>query len=162
MSEVDERIMWLATVICMPTRRDAVRAAFDRIIAIGRFRAVDMPRLPCTDHFPRGFAEWARRHDHPVLALAFDLVALSPDDASAVIHSAVSGAIGLLCSAYGDTSEARARLRVWDDVARGKHSGDDFSRSPRCIGATRCSSSSQTVNKENRCEIASAIRRSNC
>jgi hypothetical protein len=41
---VDDRIMWLANnVICMPTRRDAVRAAFDKIIAIGRFRAADMP-----------------------------------------------------------------------------------------------------------------------
>jgi ATP-dependent Lon protease len=121
----DDRIMWLATVICMPTRRAATRAAFNKIIAIGRFRAVDMPKLPCTDHFPRGFAEWARRHDHHVLALAFDLVALSTDDSAATAHI-VASAIGLLCSADGDTSEARARLRVWDDVARGKHTGDDF------------------------------------
>src|ERR1700729_4257474 len=65
---VDDRIMWLANnVICMPTRRDATRAAFDKI---GHFRAADMPTLPCTDSIPSGFAEWARRHDHPVLALA--------------------------------------------------------------------------------------------
>jgi hypothetical protein len=54
-----------------------------------------MPKLPCTDHFPRGFAEWARRHDHHVLALAFDLVALSTDDSAATAHI-VASAIGLL------------------------------------------------------------------
>jgi hypothetical protein len=132
MSEsVDDQIMWLAdNVIGMPTRRDAVRQAFDRIIAIGRFHAAGTPTLPCGDHFPRGFAEWSRRHDHHALALAFELLALSTDDASAVIHSAVSGAIELLCSAYGDTREARARLRVWEDVARCKYDpaghDDDF------------------------------------
>src|ERR1700722_15671883 len=114
---VDDRIMWLANnVICMPTRRDATRAAFDKIIAIGHFRAADMPTLPCTDSIPSGFAEWARRHDHPVLALAFDLVALSTDDDAAAVSHLVAGANGLLCSAAGDTSEARARLRVWNDV----------------------------------------------
>jgi hypothetical protein len=130
MSDVDERILWLAAVICMPTRRAAMRAAFDKIIELGNFRAVDRPKLPDGDNVPRGFAEWATRHDQHELALAFYLVAMSTDDAAEVIHTTVSGAIGLLCSADGNTGEARARLRVWDDVARGKYdlaaSGGDF------------------------------------
>jgi hypothetical protein len=118
MSEVDDRIMWLASVICTPTRRDAARAAFDQIRKIDGFSAAGMPKRGTNDIF-RATAERVRPTD-PVLALAFELLALSTDDVAAVTHI-VAGAHGLLCSAAGDTSEARARLRIWDDVARGKY-----------------------------------------
>jgi hypothetical protein len=80
-----------------------------------------------------------------VLALACELVGLNTDD-DAAAADIVNGAGGLLCSAAGDTSKARARLRVWDDIARGKHAGDDpfeiAEKFWRSFGAARCSSSS--------------------
>jgi hypothetical protein len=62
--DVVDHILWLAAVIYQPTRRDAMRAVFDKITAIGRFRAADMPTLPNADYWPRGFAQWSRPHDH--------------------------------------------------------------------------------------------------
>jgi hypothetical protein len=103
----------------MPTMRDAVRAVFDQIKKIGGFSAGDMPARGTGAIF-RGFAERVRLMD-PVLALAFDLIALSPDDDAAATANIVAGANGLLCSADGDTAEARARMRVWEDVARRKY-----------------------------------------
>jgi hypothetical protein len=131
MSEsVDDRFMWLATVICRPTWRDAARAVTDRAKTSADFDAADELQLAGTITIDdrndrlRGFAARVRATD-PVLCLAFELIALSTDDSAATTHI-VAGAIGLLCSGDGDTREARARLRVWDDVARGKHIGGDF------------------------------------
>jgi hypothetical protein len=124
MSEVDDRIMWLAGVLCMPTRRDAVRVVLDQTTRNSGFGAADMSKRTGTNNILRSFAERARPHDH-VLALAFELLALSTDDSAAAAHL-VAGANGPLCSADSDTSEARARLRVRDDAARGNHAGDDF------------------------------------
>jgi ATP-dependent Lon protease len=130
MNEVDERIHWLATVICRPTWRDAARAVCERAKATAGFDAAELLQRAGTvliddrNDRLRGFAGRVRAKD-PVLCLAFELIALSTDDAAATMHI-VAGAIGLLCSADGDTREARARLRVWDDVVRAKHTGDDF------------------------------------
>jgi ATP-dependent Lon protease len=119
MNDVDEQILWLAGVICMPTRRAAIRAVFDQIKKIRGFTTGGMHWRPGASNIFRAFAERVRSMN-PVLATAFDLIALRPKDA-ATTTNIVAGANGLLCSANGDTSEARARLRVWDDVVRGKY-----------------------------------------
>jgi hypothetical protein len=105
-----------------PARRGT--RAFDRIKMIPDFGAADMPKRIGTGNIIREFERSVRQHD-PALALACDLVGLNTDDSAAATHI-VAGANGLLCSTYGDTREARASLRCWDDVARGKHSGSDF------------------------------------
>jgi hypothetical protein len=126
----DDRIMWLAGLLCRPTRREAAHAVTVRAKATAGFDAAGLLQNAGTiliddrNERLREFGNRVRATD-PVLALAFEMIALSTDDSAATAHI-VPGAIGLLCSADGDTSEARARLRVWDDVARGKYIGDDF------------------------------------
>jgi hypothetical protein len=123
----DDRIMWLAGLLCRPTRREAAHAVTVRAKATAGFDAAELLQNAGTiliddrNERLREFGNRVRATD-PVLALAFKMIALSTDDSAATAHI-VPGAIGLLCSADGDTSEA---LRVWDDVARGKYIGDDF------------------------------------
>ncbi|MEH2596270.1 hypothetical protein V1278_003183 [Bradyrhizobium sp. AZCC 1577] len=133
MSDVDARIMLLAGWLCLPTWRAAFRMASDRTRQVVGFDAVGELEAAVTIldriHTLSGFAQRVRVAD-PVLSCAWKLLALRPTDDQSVIHAAVAGAIGVVVSADGDTREARARLRVWDDVARGKHDtaayGDDF------------------------------------
>lgn len=127
---VDARILWLARVLCMPRWRAAARMVSDRAKRVAGFDAVELMQnagtVPIADRNQKlfNFAERVRSDD-PVLALAFELLALCTDDAAVVIHAAVAGAVALLSSADGDTSQARARLRVWDDTARGKYTTAD-------------------------------------
>ena len=128
MSDVDARILWLAGVICIPTWRAAFRAASDRTLRLAGFDAFVELQAAGTIHIGEqsrivfGFAD---RANDPMLRAAWQMLALHPDDGMG-IHAVVAGVNGLLCSADGDTSGARARLRIWDDVARGKYTGGDF------------------------------------
>jgi hypothetical protein len=106
MSDVDNQIMWLASVVCMPTRRAATHAAFDKMVEIGRFRAVDMPTLPSGDYVPKGFVKWAIRgtyHAHPVWSpvgeKVADHVAHADDDLlkdSSALAVSAQDVVGLL------------------------------------------------------------------
>jgi ATP-dependent Lon protease len=130
---VDERILWLAAFLCMPRWRAALRFASDRTKKVAGFYAANLLESAGTiqiDERSRTAAGFAKRVKDPVLRVAWDLLALRTADGQIMIHSAVAGAVGLLASADGDTREARARLRVWDDVARHKYDPaayrDDF------------------------------------
>ena len=126
--DVDARINWLAGMISMPRWQAALRAASEQTTKFAGYDASaalnDAGSIPIAERsrIVAQFAVQFRELD-PVLALAFELLALRTTDAPAVIHAAVAGATGLLCSADGDTAAARARLRVWDDVGRGKYAG---------------------------------------
>jgi hypothetical protein len=63
---------------------------------------------------------------NPPLATAWQLLALRTTDGADKIHRIVGQTIGLVSSAKGSVANALARLRVWDDVARGKQAGSDF------------------------------------
>ncbi|MEH2499574.1 ATP-dependent Lon protease [Bradyrhizobium sp. AZCC 1678] len=132
MSDVDRRILWLAGWLCLPTWRAAFRMASDRTRQVAGFDAVGELEAAGTIleriRIVSGFAQRVRVAD-PVLSCAFELLALRTTDDQSVIHAAVAGALGVLASADGDTREARARLRVWNDVARHKYDPaayDDF------------------------------------
>lgn len=127
---VGEKILWLAGLICMPRWKAAFRSASDRAKKRAGYDAGAALReagdVSKSERFRimGSFAAQFRDQD-PVLALAFEMLALRTTDAPAVIHAAVSGANGLLCGTAGDTAAARARLRIWADVARGKYTTAD-------------------------------------
>ena len=129
--DVDADIGWLAGMLCLATWRDAAGAARDRGMTTAGFDADAELQAHGTmlaggrSCIVAGFANRVRVVD-PVLSCAWEMLALRTEDERTVIHSAVAGAIGVLVSAKGDTREARARLRVWDDVARGKYDGNAY------------------------------------
>jgi ATP-dependent Lon protease len=134
MNDVDARIMLLAGWLCLPRWQAAFRMASDRVRKVVGFHAGDVLQAAGTAPIEErsgiltGVAERVRSSD-PVLSCAFEMLALRTTDDQAVIHAAVAGALGVLASADGDTHEARARLRVWDDLGRKFDPaayGDDF------------------------------------
>jgi ATP-dependent Lon protease len=117
--DVEQRLMWLAGVICSPNRHAATTAIVARTKQVAAFSGI-------ADHQELGAIQSATSRsdmhnagDRTVLQVAWGLLAVETGDSGAMIHPAV--AIGLLCMAEGDTREARARLRVRDDAARGKY-----------------------------------------
>ena len=130
---VDEKTLWLAAFLCMPRWRAAFRMASDRMKKDAGYDASEALQeagtIPIAER-SRIMIQFAHmcRELNPVLALAFEMLALRTTDDAKMIHSAVTGANGLLCSADGDTSQARACLRVWDDCARGKYDPAAYSK----------------------------------
>jgi ATP-dependent Lon protease len=124
MSDVDARIRWLAGLICRPQWKPAASMASYLTKKVAGFDAMAELKsagIVSVDEHSRLIRGVSDRVQDPVVRVAWQLLALRISDAPTMIHSVVSGAIGLLCSADRDTGEARARLRCWDDVARGKY-----------------------------------------
>jgi ATP-dependent Lon protease len=124
MSDVDARIRWLAGLICRPQWKPAASMASyltKRVAGFDALTELQAAGIVSVDEHRRIVAGFANRVDDPVLRVAWQILNLRTSDPGMMIHDTVAGAIGLLCSAKGDTGEARARLRVWDDVARGKY-----------------------------------------
>jgi hypothetical protein len=64
----------------------------------------------------------------PTLAVAWRLLALQTTDDPKLIKHDVKVARALLASAKGDMTEALGRLQLWESVAAGTFTGDDFFR----------------------------------
>lgn len=161
-----ERILGLAATLCMPRWRAAARMVIARTAMVVGFDADAMLKADWTtmplegrSKMAAGFAERVRGID-PVLSVAWKLLALRTTDSPTVIHAAVAGATGLLSSADGDTKEARARLRVWDDVARGKYDGAVYDNDFFDIADRYWSGEMQHIvaDEEDDCQIVSGIQ----
>src|ERR1700681_2228244 len=99
---VDEKTIWLAAFLCMPCWRAAFRMASDRMKKDAGYDASEALQeagtIPIAER-SRIMVQFAHmcRELNPVLALAFEMLALRTTDDAMMIHSAVACANGLLC-----------------------------------------------------------------
>ncbi|QOZ66338.1 hypothetical protein [Bradyrhizobium arachidis] len=126
-SKVDKELLWLAAFVCIPNWAEAARAATARTTALG-FEMNLLRDGSLRDVSPRALLDIAHRlkGDHPTLSLAWRMLALRTSDDKALIHEVVGVVVSVVSSTDGDVTDALARLRVWDAVAAGKFTGDDF------------------------------------
>lgn len=127
MTDVDKKLVWLASFVASQTWHEAARAATGRTVALG----LELNLLrdgSLRDMSPEYLSRIAKvvGENDPVIAMAWRLLALRPTDHADMIQFVVADAISILSSCDGDVTEALARLRVWDVVALGKFTGDDL------------------------------------
>jgi hypothetical protein len=147
----DDRIMWLAGLLCRPTRREAAHAVTIRAIATAGFDAAGLLQNAGTlliddrNERLREFGNRVRATD-PVLALAFEMVALGTDDSAATASSPAQSAC---CAAPMATPAKRVRGCACGMTSLAASTpATTFSNSPKCTGAARCSSSSPPVQEQ--------------
>lgn len=124
-TDVDKELHWLATLVCIPNWHEAAQAATGRTRGFELNLLRDGSLRDMSPEYLSRIAEVVGKED-AVTGLAWRLLALRPSDPASLIQAAVGDAVAILSSNEGDTTEALARLRVWDVAALGKFTGDDF------------------------------------
>jgi hypothetical protein len=130
--DVDDKVRWLIGFICSPdwlAAAECVVAETERVMPSVLIDADAEHFRSATSPFRRAMARATARSiaaaigDNPTLALAWELLSLSPGTTK--IRAVVNSAAGLVAATPdGRAAEARARLRIWNAPEDDKHSQD--------------------------------------